>query len=90
MAASTVSPATPRVKLQDDTQAGTQAGIKGETLLIQHRASLVAAMDLSDAIKLAQMVLNHAQRCGIDISTAAGDIAAAGEDASDDEYQPIF
>lgn len=86
MAASTVSPATPRVKLQDDTLAG----IKGETLLIQHRASLVAAMDLTDAIKLAQMVLNHAQRCGIDISTAADDIAAAGEDVSDDEYRPIF
>ena len=86
MATATVSPTAPRVKLQDDTQAG----IKGETLMIQHRASLIAAMDLTDAIKLAQMVLNHAQRCGIDISTAAGDVAAAGEDASDDDYPSIF
>lgn len=86
MATQTVSPTASRVKLQDDTQAG----IKGETLMIQYRTSLVAAMDLSDAIKLAQMVLNHAQRCGIDISTAAGDIAAAGEDASDEDYPSIF
>lgn len=84
--ATTVTPTRSAVKLQDDTQAG----IKGETLVIQHRASLIAAMDLTDAIKLAQMVLNHAQRCGIDISTAAGDIAAAGEDASDDDYPSIF
>lgn len=85
--ASTVSPAAPRVKLQDDTQAG----IKGETLLIQHRASLVAAMDLSDAIKLAQMVLRHAERCGIDISTAAADVTAEpGVEWDDDDYRPIF
>ena len=88
MAINTVSPTAPRVKLQDDTQAG----IKGDTLLIQHRASLVAAMDLTDAIKLAQMVLNHAQRCGIDISTAATDVTAEPgvEWDNDNEYRPIF
>lgn len=85
--ATSIAPTAPRVKLADDTQAG----IKNDTLLIQHRASLVAAMDLSDAIKLAQMVLRHAERCGIDISTAAGDIASApGTDWDDNEYRPIF
>ena len=84
--ATTVSPTRPAVKLSDDTQAG----IRNNTLCIQYRTQLIAAMDLTDTIKLAQMVLNHAQRCGIDISTAAGDIAAAGEDASDEEYRPIF
>jgi hypothetical protein len=87
MLTNTVSPTCPAVKLSDDTQAG----IKGDTLLFQHRASLIAAMDLSDAIKLAQMILRHAERCGIDIHTAAADISAAGEDViDDDDYPAIF
>jgi hypothetical protein len=81
----TVASHRPAVKLSGDTQTG----IKGDTLPIQHRASLVAALDLTDAIRMAQMVLRYAEQCGIDISAAASDISAAGEDASDD-YPSIF
>lgn len=88
MANQTLSPARPIVKLSDDVQAG----IARDTLHIQHRATVVAALDLEEAIKVAQMVLRYAERFGITIPEAVEDIRSAGEAVIDDEdgYRPRF
>ena len=66
----TVARPKSNVKLSDDTQAQ----VRNETLLIQHRNTLIAAMDLTDA-----------EYCGIDLASAAGDVAEM-----DTEFAPIF
>ncbi len=76
------------VKLTEDMQAQ----VRHEQLLIQHRATLIAAMDLTDAIKVARMVLARAEYCGIDLSVAASDVAQMDDAAYDEatDFAPIF
>ena len=85
MPVSTVARPKSNVKLSDDTQAQ----VRNEQLLIQHRNTLIAAMDLTDAIKVAKLVLAHAEYCGIDLSTAASDVAEMDADTAT-EFAPIF
>ena len=81
MPVSTVARPKSNVKLSDDQQAQ----VRNEQLLIQHRNTLIAAMDLTDAIKVAKLVLAHAEYCGIDLASAAGAVAEM-----DTEFAPIF
>ena len=81
----TVARPNAHVKLSEDTQAQ----VRNEQLLIQHRNTLIAAMDLTDAIKVAKLVLAHAAYCGIDLSTAASDVAEMDADTAT-EFAPLF
>ena len=85
MPALTVARPNAYVKLSDDQQAQ----VRHEQLLIQHRNTLIAALDLTDAIKVAKLVLAHAAYCGIDLSVAADDVAAMDYDEAT-EFRPIF
>lgn len=79
----TVARPNAHVKLSDDTQ------VRHEQLLIQHRNTLIAALDLADAIKVAKLVLAHAAYCGIDLGAAADDVAEMDYDEATD-FRPIF
>ena len=89
MTAPTVHPAKPIVKLASpDMMAGMD---RSDRLCVQYRATLVAVLDLDDAIRMAQMVLRHAERCGIDVGTAAGDVANMPDEwLESEDFQPRF
>lgn len=84
MLTNTVTPARPVVKLADDVLAGVG---KNDGLFIQHRCTVVAALDLDEAIKVAQMVLRYAERNGIAIPEATADIEQLPPDLFDEEYE---
>lgn len=86
MNVSTLPQARSAVKLSDDTQAG----FKGNTLLVQYRSSLIAAMTLTDALKMAHMILAHARQCGVSIPDAASDLSQVPAIDFDSSYQPLF
>ena len=92
MPTQTVHPTKPVVKLSDP---GLQAGIgRGDRLYVQYQTTLQTSLDLDDAIRMAQMILAYAQRCGIDISAAAASRDMAGEQWCEQEdgdgYEPRF
>ena len=61
----------PVVKLSDRDMV---AGISRGRLHIQYQSTLLAAMDLTDAIKMATVVLDYAKRNGISAPEATADI----------------
>ena len=71
MPTQTVHPTKPVVKLSDP---GMVAGISSDRLHVQYQATLIASLDLTDAIKMATVVLDYARRNGIDVGEAARDI----------------
>ena len=71
MLTKTVTPAKPVVKLADHDMV---AGISRDRLHIRYQSTLLAAMDLTDAIKMATVVLDYARRNGISVPEATADM----------------
>jgi hypothetical protein len=89
MSTPSVSPARPVVKLSDP---GLLAGIgRGDRLYVQYQATQQTSLDLDDAIRMAQMVLAYAERCGISVPEAAADRDMMGQQWGEEEdYEPLF